>query len=128
MKEQWTNFRDGLLKLHKSLLEFERKQYEGKHGKVASPGAMLSLLMENAAFAWLRQISELIVGIDELLDSKEQINEQKYKDMLAYCKKLLKPQEHGNSFEKNYYQAVHQDPSVALCHAKAQTALQKISY
>ena len=126
-KQEWLNFRDALLKLHKSLLEFERKQYEGKHGKVANPGLMLGLIMGNPDFAWLRQISELIVGIDELLESKQEVPPQKYSDLLKFCKKLLQPKEQGNCFEKKYYQAIHRDPAVAIEHSKVQNSLQKIS-
>ena len=126
-KEQWKNFRDELLNLHKILLEFERRQYEGRHGKVASPGVMLGLVMENASFAWLRKISELIVAIDELLESKKPVSPQKFTSLLKFCKNLLRPKADGNIFEKNYYQAIHQDPAAALAHAKAQTALNKIN-
>ena len=126
-KEQWQNVRDSLLRLHKALLEFERKVYEGQHGKVASPGVMLGLVMENPAFAWLRQLSELVVGIYELLESKEEVPTEKYRDMLAYCTKLLTPNQNGNTFEKNYFTAIQQSPDAALCHSQTQLALQKIS-
>ncbi len=122
-KEQWKEFRDNLLRLHKVLLDFEKRQYEGRHGEIKNPQVLLGLVMESPSFAWLRRISELIVAIDELLDSKEEVPEQKFLDMLAYCKTLLKPNERGNQFEKNYYQALRKDPSVALIHAKVQTVL-----
>ena len=126
-KEQWTEFRNELLKLHKVLLDFEKNRYEGQHGKINSPQVLLGLVMDSPAFAWLRQMSELIVAIDELLESKEGISPEKFKDMLIYSKKLLQPKTDGNNFEKNYYQAIHQDPSAALAHGKAQSALEKIS-
>ena len=126
-KQQWQKFRDELLHLHKALLHFQQRQYEGTHGKVASPQVLLGLVMENPDFAWLRQISELIVSIDELMESKEPVSPQKYADLLTYCKKLLQPKADGNTFEKNYYHAIHQEPGVAIQHAKTQKKLLEIS-
>lgn len=126
-KNQWTDFRNELLKLHKILLDYQRAEYEGQHGKINSPQVLLGLVMDSNIFAWLRQISELIVGIDELMESKEEVPAQKYIDMLAYSKKLLQPKADGNNFEKNYYNAVHNNPSVALAHGKVQATLEKIS-
>ena len=122
-KQQWNEFRNNLLTLHKALLDFEKKQYEGKHGQIKTPQVFLGLVMESPSFAWLRRISELIVGIDELLESKEEMPEAKFTDMLAYCKTFLRPNENGTQFEKNYYAALHKDPSVALIHGKVQAKL-----
>ena len=79
--------------------------------------------MDSPNFAWLRRLSELVVSIDELLDSKEPVAPEKFADVLAYCKTLLKPNEQGSQFEKNYYQALHHDPAVAVIHGKVQAAL-----
>jgi hypothetical protein len=126
-KPQWLEIRDSLLHLHKVLLDYQRKAYEGQHGKVASAGAMLSLVMENSTFAWLRQLSRVLVGIDELLESKEAVPEQTFADMLVYIKKLLIPDQAGNTFEKNYFIAIQKSPGAALAHSQVQQVLQKIS-
>jgi hypothetical protein len=126
-KNYFTEFRNELLKLHKTLLDFQKNQYEGQHGKIASPQVLLGLVMDSPIFAWLRQVSELIVAIDELTESKEEVVPDKFSDLLTYSKKLLRPNLDGNNFEKNYYNAIRNDPLVALAHAKAQTALEKIT-
>ncbi len=125
--EQWTQFRNELLKLHKVLLDYEKNRYEGQHGKIASPQVLLGLVMDRPSFAWLRQISELIVGIDEMLESKEPVSKEKFTDTFIYCKKLLKPLELGNAFEQKYYQAIHSDPAAAIMHSKVQVCLQNIT-
>ena len=61
------DLRRALLHLHKTLLEWERTAYEKIHGRT-SPGALLTALMNDAQFAWLRPLSELIVRIDESLE------------------------------------------------------------
>src|SRR5437868_6008733 len=124
-KQPLNEIRTELLSLHKALLEFEKRQYEGKFGKISSSGILLNLLMENAQFSWLRQISEFIVGLDELLDSKEEVEGKQFEDMISYCQKLLTPNQGGNNFESKYYEAIHNSPDVALAHAKVQSYFKK---
>src|ERR1700735_4645642 len=54
-----------LLDFHKALLGWERANYEAEHGRIASPGEFLGLVLDHAQFAWHRQLSGLIVEIDE---------------------------------------------------------------
>ena len=60
-----------LLRVHKTLLEFERQGYERKHGRISNSYQFLELVMSDPWFAWLRQLSELIVEMDELLAARE---------------------------------------------------------
>src|SRR5215203_3421907 len=60
------DLRKSLLHLHKTLLEWERAAYERIHGRT-SPGNLLTALMNDPQFAWLRPLSELIARIDESL-------------------------------------------------------------
>src|SRR6476646_11734757 len=61
------DLRKSLLHLHKTLLDWERAAYERLHGRT-SPGSLLTALMNDPQFAWLRPLSELIVRIDESLE------------------------------------------------------------
>ena len=61
--------RDRLLDLHKTLLDAERARFEREHGRVASSGQWLQLVLGHEQFAWLRPYSGLIVRIDEWLAS-----------------------------------------------------------
>src|SRR5262245_65650341 len=63
------DLRQALLRLHKTLLEWERGGYERIHGRQTS-NDMLNALLNDPQFAWLRPISQLIVRIDELLAEK----------------------------------------------------------
>ena len=65
------DLRKSLLHLHKTLLDWERAAYERVHGRV-SPTDLLQATMEHPQFAWLRPISELIVRIDESVDTEAQ--------------------------------------------------------
>src|SRR5690242_14649168 len=60
------DLRQALMRLHKVLLDWERRGYERIHGRQSSHD-MLQVLLSDAQFAWLRPISQLIVKIDEIL-------------------------------------------------------------
>ncbi len=59
--------RNQLLDFHKLLMDGQKAEYERDHGPVLSPGAYLDLVLNHADFEWLRQLSGLIVAIDEML-------------------------------------------------------------
>ena len=64
-RELLDNIRDLLLEQHKLLLDRERASYEKVKGPIPGPGPFLTLVLSDSHFAWLRQISTLIVEIDE---------------------------------------------------------------
>jgi guanosine-3',5'-bis(diphosphate) 3'-pyrophosphohydrolase len=63
--------RHALLRLHKTLLDAQRVRYEREHGRVESTGELLDLVLKDASFEWLRVLSALIAGLDELAESGE---------------------------------------------------------
>jgi hypothetical protein len=54
-----------LLELHKVLLDIVRAEYEEEHGPVPGPGALLQLVTQHEAFAWLHPLSMLLVELDD---------------------------------------------------------------
>jgi hypothetical protein len=120
-------FRHCLLALHKGLIEYQKNIYQGQFGVIASTGQFLHLLTSDHNFSWLRQISEFIVAIDELLDSKKNIEAQKINDLIKYAQQLIEPNQNGNDFAKKYFVAISQSPLVALEHAKVVTALKNLN-
>ena len=120
-----TQLRERLLALHKTLLDYERKRYEGKYGRIESSGKFFQLVTGSGSFAWLRSLSELIVSIDELLDQKQPVDGKNTEHLFAYVRRLLAASQSGNEFEKKYYAALQKDPAVALAHAKVLESLKK---
>ena len=111
------NLRNRLLHLHKLLLDTERNAYEQVHGRVSS-GELLRLVIGDEQFAWLRRISELVVQMDEMLQSDEPVSLDDIQNLLAYTRTLLTPSEEGNVFERNYYNAIQREPDVVFAHAE----------
>lgn len=117
-RERVKDVRRVLLRLHKTLLDFERQGYEREHGKISSSYEFLNLAMQNPWFAWLRQLSELIVEMDELLDARELPSESTAVALIEQSRILLTPTESGSEFQRKYFASVQQSPEVVLAHSE----------
>lgn len=118
MRQQLTQVRTVLLRLHKTLLDFERDAYERAHDKISNSYAFLQLVMSDPWFAWLRQLSELIVEMDELLAAKEAPKDATAVALIQQANILLTPSETGSAFQKKYFTAMQQSPEVVLAHSE----------
>jgi len=118
-----TGLRNGLLKLHKTLLDSERERYERDIERVNSSGQLLGLVLHDPFFAWLHELSELIVLIDETLDAAEPASASEAGRLLAQARTLLTPAETGSGFRKEYFQALQRDPAVVIAHGAAMQTL-----
>src|ERR1700752_495780 len=120
-KVRLKDLRQGLLRLHKTLLDLERVGYERARGKIANSYEFLQLAMKDPWFDWLHRLSELIVQIDETLDSLNSDKPALESDCAALvdrAKQLLSPSETGSEFQKNYFLAMQQSPDVVLLHSE----------
>jgi hypothetical protein len=122
-RQQLTNVRTALLRLHKTLLDFERQAYERDHGTIGNSYEFLQLAMSDRWFAWLRQLSELIVEMDELLAAKETPSENMGVALIRQATILLTPTESGSEFQKKYFAAMQQSPEVVVAHSEFAKAL-----
>jgi len=117
-RQQLTNIRQVLLRLHKTLLEFERQAYERAHDRISNSYQFLQLVMSDPWFAWLRQLSELIVEMDELLAAREGASDSTALALMAQSRILLTPAESGSEFQKKYFAAMQQSPEVVVAHSE----------
>lgn len=117
-REHLRNVRTVLLRLHKTLLDFEREAYERRHGKIGNSYEFLNLAMQNPWFSWLRHLSELIVEMDEFLDAREPGSESTAIALIEHSRILLTPTESGNEFQRKYFASVQQSPEVVLAHSE----------
>src|ERR1035441_8170414 len=69
IRQRLTELRNGLLSLHKTLLDSERATYERDIRRIGSSGELLKLVLYDPWFAWLHELSEFVVLIDETLDA-----------------------------------------------------------
>ncbi|HLH54976.1 MAG TPA: hypothetical protein VKY92_15300 [Verrucomicrobiae bacterium] len=108
--------RGPLLRLHKALVDSERIEYERTMGKIKSPNHFLQLLTTDPWFAWLSPLSQLIVSVDEAIDSKEPLSSSAIAALVRQTEVLLRPSEAGSGFSKHYFEAMQRDPDVVLAH------------
>jgi hypothetical protein len=115
-KRRLTDLRNGLLQLHRRLLDSERAAYERDVERITSTGQYLNLVLNDPWFSWLRALSQFIVLIDETLVSKEPATPEDAVRLIAQARGLVSPSESGNGFERRYYEAMQRDPAAVLAH------------
>ena len=109
--------REALLRLHKTLLDMERREYEKANGAVTA-GELFRLVVDDPQFAWLHNISEFVVRIDEALASQAGVTETDSHVAISLARKIFAPSESGDGFQKKYFVAIQRDPSVVMEHAE----------
>ena len=116
-RQKLVALREALLHLHKSLLDMERRAYEKEHGKV-SAGELFRLVVDDPQFAWLHNISEFVVRIDENLATNEGVTDTDAHVAVSLARKIFAPTESGDGFQKKYFDAIQKDPAVVMEHAQ----------
>lgn len=97
--------------------------YERDIARISSAGELLKLVLYDPWFAWLHELSEFIVQIDEALDADESPSSADADRMIAQAWELLAPSEDGKGFPRRYFEAIQRDPDVVLAHGRTRKAL-----
>jgi hypothetical protein len=108
------------------LLDLERRDFERARGRIANSYEFLQLVLKDPWFDWLHRLSELIVQIDEGLDTRDTehtMTDEDAKALVERAKALLAPSETGTQFQKNYFLALQQSPDVVLLHSEVMRLL-----
>jgi hypothetical protein len=117
LRERLEALRQGVLALHKALVDSERVTYEATVGPIQSPNHFLQLLTGDPWFAWLQPLSQLIVSMDEAQDPREELSAAVVEALTRQTRLLLTPSETGEGFARHYYDALQRDPDVVIAHA-----------
>jgi hypothetical protein len=115
-RERLKALRNGLLRLHKCLLDSERASYERDVARITSTGQYLNLVLDDPWFAWLHELSQFIVMIDETLDLEEPATGADMERLLGRAREIVAPSENGRGFARKYFEAMQRDPGVVLAH------------
>ena len=121
------DLRTRLLTLHKALLDDAKTTYELDRGQIASTGALLQLVIHDPWFAWLHQISELVVRIDEMTAPDAKAAEQDARAVIEQIDRLLIPSETGEPFARRYFEAIQRQPAVVLAHGDVKKQLKQFN-
>ncbi len=115
-RDRLKTLRTGLLRLHKTLLESERGVYERDVERITSTGQYLNLVLNDPWFAWLHELSQFIVLIDETLDLEEPATSADADRVIARARELVSPSENGDGFRRRYFEVMQRDPAAVLAH------------
>jgi hypothetical protein len=116
-REKLVALRVALLRIHKTLLEMERRDYERANGYV-STGELFRLVVDHTQFAWLHNISEFVVRLDEALAGEAPITRVDAREAISLARKMFAPSKSGDAFQKRYFDAIQSDPAVVMGHAE----------
>jgi hypothetical protein len=115
-REHLILLRNGLLRLHKSLLDSERSSYERDVEPITTTGQYLGLVLNDPWFAWLRDLSQFIVLVDETLDLEAGVTTADADRLITQARELIAPSEEGEGFRRRYFEAMQRDPAAVLAH------------
>ena len=120
-----TDLRGALLPLHKTLLDWERAAYERVHGRMAA-GELLKVIVADPQFAWLHPVSELIVRIDETLETEAPDTTVDLDAIVAQARRLVAPDEMGPPYAQRYRAALQEVPDIVLAHRGVAAVLKAV--
>ena len=118
-----TDLRTRLLALHKTLLDDAKVAYELDRGRIGSIGVLLQLVINDPWFAWLHQLSELVVRIDEMTAPDSTAADADARALFEQVDRLLVPSESGDPFARRYDEALQRQPAVVLAHGDVKRLL-----
>lgn len=116
-REKLISLRNSLLRIHKTLLDMERREYERANGAV-NAGELFRLVIDHPQFAWLHNISEFVVRIDETLSGDAPVVPEDAATAITLARKMFAPTESGDGFQKKYFDAIQREPAVVMEHAE----------
>jgi hypothetical protein len=110
--------RDKVARLHRALIESERREYERANGRIPSRGELLQLVVGHEWFAWLHPVSELIVQLDSLIDHLDALDQIDIRVVGAQVRVLMAPGETGGPLARQLHAAIQRDPAVVLAQGE----------
>jgi hypothetical protein len=118
--------REALLQLHKALLDAQRIRYEREHGRVESRGELLDLVLQDPSFEWLRVLSALIAGLDELAAAEDKDVGEELRGLINRLRTLVRFE--GNvGFTAPYREIIEAVPDALVAHVQLSRLLAGLS-
>ena len=117
--------RPALLDLHKTLLDWQRSEYERERGRQSS-SELLQLLLGDPQFEWLRAISALVVRIDEELEADASTPEE-LAALIAAVRATIMMRDVLSPFGQRYEAALQDSPDAIFAHKRVMTLLKQQS-
>jgi hypothetical protein len=120
-RERLRDLSTRVVRLHKVLLDGERRVHEDRHGPIP-PAELFRLVLHDEQFAWLRPLSTLIARIDEMVDAEDPISKAHEQAVFGEAYRLLKSGD-SRGFSDKYREALQKSPDVVMAHADVSRVL-----
>ncbi|MGZ3727474.1 MAG: hypothetical protein ACXWQQ_16895 [Pseudobdellovibrio sp.] len=116
-----------LLKVHKSLIDFQKLVIETMEQKKYTPYEVLGLALNHPDFEWLRKISMVMAEMDERTsDKKNPPDEQALKDFARVLSEILSESSSDANFKNRLKIALDRDSKLAAEVAELRAALNNV--
>ncbi|HLM02662.1 MAG TPA: hypothetical protein VK400_16530 [Pyrinomonadaceae bacterium] len=107
------------LRLHKTLLDGAKTEYEAENGRITSVNHYFQLVLDDAHFAWLRKMSSLIALIDEAVSVRRPASETEARALFVEAKMLLNFEDADADFNDRFQRALQKNPDAVLSYNDA---------
>ncbi len=107
------------LRLHKTLLDGAKAEYEAKNGAINGTNHYLQLVIDDPHFAWLRKLSSMIALMDEATSRLRPANETDARGLIKEAKTLLDFQGGSEKFNDKFQVALQNNADAVLIHNDA---------
>jgi hypothetical protein len=108
------NLSKAMLRLHKTLLDAAKLDYEALNGAITNVNQYFQLVIDDPHFAWLRKISSLIALIDEAVSVRRPATETEAKGLENETQLLLNFQDLDEKFNEKFQTALQKNPAAVL--------------
>jgi len=119
------DLRRRVLRLHKALIQAERRRYERMHGRIENEYNLLGLLSHDPAFAWLRPLTVYIVELEERLDAEEPVTGEVADQFGTALRQLMTGGDRIPTFHRSYARVLQDEPEIVLIHGEIMPTLPK---
>jgi len=113
-RDNLKNLSKALLRLHKTLLDAAKLDYEAKNGTIASVNLYFQLVIDDPHFAWLRKLSSLIALIDEAVSIRRPSTEEEALGLQNEAMLLLNFQDADENFNEKFQNALQTNQDAVL--------------
>jgi hypothetical protein len=113
-RQQLKDLSKSMLRLHKTLLEAEKADYESLNGRIPNVNTYFQLVLDHPQFAWLRKFSSLIALIDEAVSLRRPATETESRGLLNEARILLNFQDLDEDFNDKFQAALQENSDAVL--------------
>lgn len=117
VRQHLAEVRRALMRLHKSLIDSERVLFEARRGPVSNT-QLLTALLEDPFFQWMRPFSRLMASMDEALFGHEPVTRESAREFVREVHGLVQPPDRMEAGALRYDEARQRDPGVLFAHTE----------